>query len=168
MLPSRPELVPGAGSDPDSGPFSGRLRPGRPALRPGLLTAVFVGGCVGGLTRYEIVRAWPAAAHGFPWSVFVVNVAGAFVLALLLILAAGLLPPTTYVRPLLGTGFCGALTTFSAVAVSADQLGAHGHAGTAAVYVVASVAVGLGAALGGLVAGRWLVAARTGNESGST
>jgi len=39
------------------------------------------------------------------------------------------LPPTTYVRPLLGTGFCGAWTTFSSITASTDQLAAHEHAG---------------------------------------
>jgi CrcB protein len=133
-----------------------------------VVAAVFAGGCLGGLARYAIARAWPSAAGGFPWAVFVVNDAGAFALALLLVVAAGLLPPSTYLRPFLGTGLCGAFTTFSAVAVSADRLGGHRHSGTAATYVVASVIGGLAAAAAGLIVGGLLVDRhRPDPESGS-
>ena len=64
-----------------------------------------------------------------------------------------------YLRPLLGTGFCGAFTTFSSVVVTTDLLLAHGHAGTALAYLGASIGGGLAAALLGLVAGRALAAA---------
>jgi CrcB protein len=93
----------------------------------------------------------------------VINGSGAFVLALLLVVVGEVLPPTTYVRPLLGTGFCGAWTTFSAIVASTDQLGAHGHAATAMLYLVGSLAVGLAAALGGLVTGRTLPRYREGS-----
>ena len=150
------------------GPFDDVPHSRWPRLRPAVVGVVFVGGCVGGLARYEVVRAWPAGRHGFPWSIFAVNDVGAFVLALLLVVAAGMLPPPTYVRPLIGTGFCGAFTTFGAVVATADELVAHGHAGTAAGYVVASVAAGLAAAIAGLVAGRWLVTHRPSYPGGTS
>jgi len=52
------------------------------------------------------------------WATFVINASGAFVLAALLVVVNDVLPPTTYVRPLVGTGFCGAWTTFSSIAAS--------------------------------------------------
>src|SRR3954451_21627334 len=57
-------------------------------------------------------------------------------------------------RLLLGTGFCGALTTFSAVVVAADRMCAHGHAGTALLYLLATVAGGLAAGALGLAVAR--------------
>jgi CrcB protein len=128
-----------------------------------IVGAVFLGGCLGGIARYGVTRAWPTPQHAFPWATFVINASGAFVLALLLVVVNDLLPPTTYVRPLLGTGFCGAWTTFSSITASTDQLAAHGHAGTAMLYLVGSLAVGVVAALAGLVIGRSLARYRDGS-----
>jgi len=126
----------------------------RPALS--IVGAVFVGGCAGGLARYGVTRLWPTPRDGFPWATFVINLSGAFVLAVLLVLITEWLPPTRYVRPLLGTGFCGAWTTFSSVVVSTDQLVAHEHAATGLLYLLGSLAGGLVAAVAGLAVGRLL------------
>ncbi len=99
-----------------------------PPVPWGRVGAVAAGGLVGGLTRYAVGLAWPTRPGHLPWSIVVVNTVGAFILALVLVLVDEILPPTAYLRPLLGTGFCGALTTFSSVAVGSDQLAAHGHA----------------------------------------
>ena len=53
------------------------------------------------------------------------------------------LPPSTYRRPLLATGFCGAFTTFSTLQIELVELARHGHAALAAGYLAASVAAGL-------------------------
>lgn len=106
-----------------------------------------------------MTSAWPAPTDGFPWATFVVNVAGALVLGVVVALAVGL-PPNRYLRPLLGTGFCGGLTTFSSVAVSVDELVAHHHAGTAGLYLLGTVGAGLASAAAGLVVGRSVVANR--------
>lgn len=136
-----------------------------PAHRPSaaIVGTVFLGGCLGGIARYGVTRAWPTPQHTFPWATFVINASGAFVLALLLVVVNDVLPPTTYVRPLLGTGFCGAWTTFSSITASTDQLAAHGHTGTAGLYLVGSLAVGLVAAVAGLVTGRSLARYRDGS-----
>jgi CrcB protein len=119
-----------------------------------VVAAVAVGGVLGGALRYAVGLALPAAPVAFPWAVFAVNTAGAFVLAVLLVLVLEVLPPTTYLRPLVGTGFCGALTTFSSVATGVDQLLDRGSAGLAAGYVAASLAAGLAAVVAGTVLGR--------------
>lgn len=137
-----------------AGPFDVARRSPWPRLRPQVVAVVFAGGCVGGLARYGATNEWPASTHRFPWSTFAVNIAGAFILAVLVRLAGEVLGPSRYVRPLIGTGFCGALTTFSSVVVAVDQLVAHGHAATAAAYLVATIAAGLAAGAVGLAAGR--------------
>ncbi len=114
-----------------------------------VLAAVFAGGCLGGLARYAEVRAWPPGPHGFPTSTLVVNLAGAFVLAAFVTWAdrarhGGL------GRALIGTGFCGAYTTFSSIVVDADRLLAHGSIGTAIGYLGASFGGGLVAAVAGV------------------
>lgn len=103
---------------------------------------IFVGGCVGGYTRYAVTQTWSTPAHAFPWPIFTVNVIGAFVLGVIVVLATQL-PLSRHLRLLVGTGFCGALTTFGSVVVAVDQLLAHHHATTALVYLVATTAAAL-------------------------
>jgi CrcB protein len=123
---------------------------------PDLVLAVLVGGCAGGAVRFAVVRAWPAGASRFPWSTLTVNLAGAFVLGVLVVVAARVWR-SRWARPLIGTGFCGAMTTFSSIVVDADRLLARGAAGTAASYVGASFIGGLASALAGIVVARALV-----------
>jgi CrcB protein len=119
--------------------------------RPDLLLVVLAGGCVGGLGRYAVTEAWPD--HGFPWAVLAVNVAGALVLGVLM---GASRPEQQRLRALFGTGFCGALTTFSAVTVTADHRLAEGRPETALLYVAASAVGSLLAAWLGSRAGRRL------------
>ena len=143
------------------GPFDRARHPRLPRLPLGVLAAVFLGGCVGGLARYELTASWTTPAGAFPWAILAINTSGAFVLAVLLVLLNTAMPPTTYVRPLLGTGFCGAWTTFSSITAGADQLIAHGAAGAGAAYVLGSAAGGLGAAGLGVVLTRAAVRRRS-------
>ena len=106
------------------------------------LAVVFVGGCAGGYARYAVTQAWPSPINGFPWSTFAVNLVGAFVLGVVVVLAAET-RASRHLRLLLGTGFCGALTTFGSVVVAVDELIAHHHAATALSYLVATAAAAL-------------------------
>jgi CrcB protein len=124
-----------------------------------LLAVIFAGGFLGGLARYGLVVAFPTGGATFPVTILAVNTAGAFALAVIVVVAAeGLAAGSAlrhYLRPGLGTGFCGAFTTFSSVVTAGDLLTAHGHVVIAALYLVASVAAGLAATvLGARVAGR--------------
>jgi CrcB protein len=130
-----------------------------PKLRADVIGVVFAGGCAGGAARYAATSGWAAPTGGFPWATFAVNVTGAFILGLVVIIAADVVP-SRYLRPLLGTGFCGGLTTFSSVVVATDQLFAHGHARTAVSYLLATIAAGLAACSLGLLLGRAIAANR--------
>lgn len=141
-LPVDPDLVP----DSD----------GSPHLHLRDLAAVGVGGFAGGLARYAIGLAWPTAKGHFPAAILTINTSGAFLLALVLVLALESATPHRRVRLVLGTGVCGAYTTFSSVAVAADQLWAHLHPTEALVFVVTSVAAGFAAAAVGMASGRAL------------
>lgn len=129
-------------------------RPRLPHFSPDVVAAVFIGGVLGGLARYAIEDAAATPKHGFPWDVLAINAAGAFVLALLVVLVVEALPPNRYLRPGLGTGFLGAFTTFSSLAVGTDQLVSHDRGGLAAAYLLASLFAGLAAAAMGMLAGR--------------
>lgn len=109
----------------------------------GELGAIFLGGALGAMLRAGLVERFGETAAGWPWVTFAVNVAGAFLLGYFVTRLQERLPLSTYRRPLLGTGFCGALTTFSTMQVELlRMLDAH-HYGTAAAYGLASVLAGL-------------------------
>jgi fluoride exporter len=107
------------------------------------LAAIFLGGAIGALARYGLVRALPHDPGAWPWATFCANVAGALALGYFTTRLQERLPPTAYRRPLLGTGFCGALTTFSTVQVELLQMLDDGRSGLAAGYAAASIAAGV-------------------------
>lgn len=115
---------------------------------------VATGGAAGTLLRVAVGRALPAGADAFPWATLIVNVAGSLLLGFIAVTALERLGPTRYFRPLLGTGFCGGLTTFSTFVVEMDLLVRAGRPGTAALYLSASVIGGLAAARLGVVLAR--------------
>lgn len=120
-----------------------RQRPVGGPADPRLALTLSVGGAAGALARFELTRLFPFAGHGWPWATFVANIAGTLLLAYLFTRLQERLPPTTYRRPLLATGFCGALTTFSTLNVEVLKLARHGHAALAIGYATASLALGL-------------------------
>jgi CrcB protein len=109
------------------------------------LAAVFAGGILGALARAGMVEAFPHARGGWPWATFAVNVAGAALLGYLVTRLQERLPLSAYRRPLLGSGFCGALTTFSTVQVELLQMLDRGRVALALGYAAASITAGFAA-----------------------
>jgi CrcB protein len=85
-----------------------------------------VGGCLGALARAGVAAVLP-----MPWATLLVNVAGAFLLGVVV----------TRSPRLLGTGFCGAFTTFSTMQVELLELPVI----EAAAYAIGSIVLGLAA-----------------------
>ncbi|MGW2962470.1 fluoride efflux transporter CrcB [Streptomyces sp. NPDC001220] len=111
---------------------------------------VVAGAVVGAPLRHLSDRAVQARHDSvFPWGTFVVNVVGCLILGLLTGAAsAGAASP--HLQLLLGTGLCGALTTYSTFSYETLRLTETGAGLYAAANVVASVAAGLGAAFAGV------------------
>jgi fluoride exporter len=126
----------------------------RARLHPGVLMAIALGGAAGTLGRAAVAYALPPASEAFPWATLMVNLIGSLVVGLVVVAALERVAPSRYFRPLLGTGLCGGLTTFSTFAVEADLLIKNGRAGTAALYVVVSVVGGVAAARIGMLLAR--------------
>jgi CrcB protein len=123
---------------------------------PRIFAAIALGGALGAPARYSITRLIPPHAGAFPWATFWTNVSGSLALGFLLVCILERFPPTRYVRPFIATGFLGAYTTFSTFAVDGDVLVRDGHAPLAVAYWVASIAVGVLAAVVGMMAARRL------------
>jgi CrcB protein len=107
------------------------------------LAAIYAGGVLGALTRVGLAKAFPAAAGSWPWATFAINISGSFLLGYFATRLQERLPQSTYRRPLLGTGFCGAYTTFSTVQVEALVMLDHDRYGLALGYAAASIVAGL-------------------------
>jgi CrcB protein len=104
--------------------------------------AVFVGGACGGLLRSGLSQLVPFAPGHWPWVTFGVNVTGSFLLGYFATRLQERLPLSSYRRPLLGTGVCGGLTTFSTLQVELlRMLDAHEYL-LAASYAATSLVVG--------------------------
>jgi CrcB protein len=108
---------------------------------------VALGAAVGAPLRYLTDRAVRSrVGSGFPWGTFTVNITGSLLLGFLL----GL-PVDRAVTALLGTGFCGALTTYSTFGWETLALARAGARLHAVANVLLSVFAGLGAAYLGLL-----------------
>jgi CrcB protein len=103
------------------------------------LGAIFAGGAAGALARVELSREFPVAPGSWPWATFAINLSGAFLLGYLITRLQERLPLSTYRRPLAGTGFCGAYTTFSTMQVELLKMFDRHHYGLAAGYIAASL-----------------------------
>lgn len=105
---------------------------------------IVVGGMAGGLLRALVVEAIPVHPGAWPWATFAVNIAGCFLLGVV-VTSHDHYGARPHWRPLLGTGVAGALTTFSTLQVELLNLLERDDVSLAAGYAVASIALGLGA-----------------------
>jgi CrcB protein len=109
------------------------------------LAAIFAGGFIGALARAALAQDMPTPAGRWPWATFIVNMLGAALLGYFITRLQERLPPSLYRRAFLGTGICGALTTFSTVMVELTKLLEGGHVALAGGYAAATLAGGLAA-----------------------
>lgn len=107
------------------------------------LAAIFVGGAVGALARATLGTLAVSDPARWPWPTFTVNIVGAFLVGYFTTRLLERLPLSSYRRPLLGTGLCGGLTTFSTMQVETLTMIQHGHYLLAAAYTVTSIVLGL-------------------------
>ena len=111
---------------------------------------VAVAGAAGAVARYTIGRA--VGVRSFPWATLGINLAGSYLLGLVLVLGTRRDWPEA-VTVGIAIGFLGAFTTFSTFSYETYTLLRTDRAGSAAIYVLASVGLGvLAAALGYLSA----------------
>ena len=130
----------GRPSTPPGEPLEGRILP---RLDRREVVAVFTGGAVGTLLRAALSEAFPHSPTSWPWPTFVVNVVAALLLGYFVTRLQERLPISSYRRPLLGTGLCGGLSTFSTMQVELLKMIDAGAYALALGYAAASVAAGL-------------------------
>jgi len=109
------------------------------------IAAIFAGGAIGTLARAALAQAFPHPATAWPWPTFAVNIVAAFALGYFVTRLQERLPLSAYRRPLLGTGVCGGLSTFSTMQVEILKMISAGAWGLATGYTAASIAAGYAA-----------------------
>lgn len=119
----------------------------------GTMLQVAAGGALGAAARYLVnVSAMRLVGPGFPWATLVVNVAGSFLMGVLVVVLAR--RGGQHLAPFLMTGLLGGFTTFSAFSLDVATLYERGAVGPAAAYAAASVILSLAALFAGLALAR--------------
>jgi CrcB protein len=119
---------------------------------------VFLGGGLGAALRHGVnITAARLLGTGFPYGTLTINILGSLVMGLIaefFALKSGL---PQHWRLFLTTGILGGFTTFSAFSLEAALLYERGEVAGAAIYVVASVVLAIGALFAGMAIVRVLV-----------
>ena len=118
---------------------------------------IAAGAVIGANARYWI-GLWAADRFGvsFPYGTLIVNIAGCFLLGMLVTLATGRVAISPEARLLVAVGFFGSFTTFSSFAVETLALAQGGALMRALLNIFANNAIGLVAAWLGIVSARAL------------
>jgi CrcB protein len=106
------------------------------------LAAIFAGGAVGTIARVELGDVLAHDPGRWPWPTLIVNVVAALLLGYFTTRLQERLPLSAYRRPLLGTGLCGGLSTFSAMQIELLQMLDRERYGLAAAYALVSIGAG--------------------------
>jgi fluoride exporter len=118
------------------------------------LGAIYAGGVIGALARVGLSEALSHGVDAWPWATFVVNMLGAALLGWFVTRLGERLPPSTYRRPFLATGLCGALTTFSTLQLELFKMLEGGYVPLAIAYAAATIVGGFACVHLGTVATR--------------
>lgn len=149
-------------TDPDS---EYRYGSGRTRLPLKHLAYVFTGGSLGTLARYYVSGVTPVHSRvSWPVDILIINIAGAFVLAMFMEMLLGRDKDSgsvKNVRLFFGTGFLGSFTTYSSLAVGSLELGIDGNYASAGGYAISSVVFGILASILGIMFGKSLSGKRT-------
>jgi CrcB protein len=121
-----------------------------PRLHTAAIAVVSAGGALGAVARWAVAQTLPHHHGEVPWATLLTNVAGCFLIGVLMVVVIEVVPGRALVRPFLGTGVLGGFTTFSTYAMDTRGLLAADRPAVAALYLAGTLAVGLLAAVAGL------------------
>ena len=126
-----------------------------------MIWLVALGGALGSVSRFLLGPALQRAFNAtFPVGTLFINILGSLILGFVMRLTIEGVNVTPEARAFIAIGFCGGFTTFSTFTYEALRLLEDGEGSRAALYILASVLLSLGAAFVGLVAARELLALR--------
>ncbi|ANV99779.1 fluoride efflux transporter CrcB [Bradyrhizobium icense] len=115
------------------------------------ILSVAAGGALGSVARYLVgIGSGKLSRSDFPWGTLIINVTGSFLIGALAGLIAAKWDLSQTMRMFLTVGICGGFTTFSTFSLDAYYLIERGQTWASSAYVVASVALSVGALIAAL------------------
>jgi CrcB protein len=124
-----------------------------------VLAVIAIGGGLGAIARYGLTELLPILPGHFPWATFVTNVAGCFLIGVLMVLITDVWSAHRLVRPFVGVGVLGGFTTFSTYAVEIRGLLQPGTVAVAFAYLAGTLLCAMLA----VITGVWLTRTVTGS-----
>ena len=115
------------------------------------IIAVFVGGGLGSVLRFLVNKIEIISEHNFPYSTFISNFLGCFILGLVLGYFIKNENPNSILFVFLTVGLCGGFTTFSSFSNESLQLIQNGEIFTFLAYLLSSLIVGIISVYGGTI-----------------
>jgi len=115
------------------------------------IVLVGIGGAIGAIARYSIDKVTITYIDSSVAGTFAVNISGSFLLGLLTGMASAHSNWPVEIRIFIGIGVLGSYTTFSTLSVATIQLAQRGEVANAVINLVASIVVGLAAAIAGIM-----------------
>ena len=107
------------------------------------IVAVFVGGGIGSIIRYLITKISFFSFNSFPYSTFISNIIGCFILGLALTYFMKNDSQNSTIFIFIAVGFCGGFTTFSTFSSEGLELINNGNLITFIVYTFTSIFLGI-------------------------
>ncbi len=115
------------------------------------LVFIAAAGALGTVSRYGLSElTHNIVGRSFPWGTLVINIAGCFILGLLMTLFSGATIISKEIQLALTVGFLGAFTTFSAFSYDSFKFFHSGSWEIGVLNIIANVLVGLLAVMGGM------------------
>lgn len=115
-------------------------------MNPQFILAVAAGGAIGSVARYLVgIASGKIFGIDFPWGTMIINIAGSFLIGLLIGLFATKWDLPQITRVFLTIGICGGFTTFSTFSMDTWYLIERGAALASMAYLLGSVTLSLGA-----------------------
>ncbi len=123
-----------------------------------MVLSIAAGGAIGSVLRHFVGKTALAMLGGaFPYGTLIVNVAGSFVMGVLVALFAYTINPSQEVRAFLTVGVLGGFTTFSSFSLDVVTLYERGEVASAALYIFLSLVLSLTGVFAGVLLVRSLV-----------
>jgi CrcB protein len=115
------------------------------------ILAVAAGGALGSVARYLVAIGFgKLLGSKFPWGTLFINITGSLLIGVLAGLFAVRWSLPQAARIFLIVGICGGYTTFSTFSLDSFYLIQRGEVAAAAAYMIASVALSVGAVIAGI------------------